>query len=346
MSVFTFKQRNSIVLIVLLLLAVIILYSLRDLFTAFLGAIVIYTIFKPLYIYLCKKVKKYVAASAIILLSFLIIILPFFVLSYMIIDKVSSLKQDQFQLKALISRLDDFVGLKLNQPHLVEKYVNKLSLFIQELFPTFVGGAFFIFLALTLMYFVLYFMLVQMDTFENILLKYAPLREHHAKKFAVELRNTTYSNILGQGLIAIVQGLLVSISFFLVGINDAIFWGVLGTFLSFLPVIGAPLITLPAAIILFLNGDTGNAIFLSVFTLTILINIDNVIRFIINKKVADTHPIITVIGVIIGIPMFGFVGLVFGPLLLSWFIHLAEIYEIDIIATERLESHLENKNSN
>lgn len=346
MSVFTYKQRNSIVLIVLLLLAAVILYSLRDLFTTFLGAIVIYTLFKPLYLYLIKKVKTYIAAATVILLSFIIIILPFFALSYMIIDRVTSLKQNQFQLKALISRLDDFVGLQLNQPHLVDKYVNKLSILIQELFPTFVGGAFFIFLALTLMYFVLYFMLVEMEAFENILLKYAPLREHHAKQFAEELKNTTYSNILGQGLIALVQGMLVSISFFIVGINDAIFWGVLGIFLSFLPVVGAPLITLPAAIILFLNGETGNAIFLSIFTLTILINIDNIIRFIINKKVADTHPIITVIGVIIGIPMFGFVGLVFGPLLLSWFIHLAAIYEIDIIATERLENHLENKNSN
>ncbi len=166
MSVFTYKQRNSILLIVLLLLAAVILYSLRDLFTAFLGAIVIYTIFKPLYLYLVKKVKTYVAAAIVILLSsFTIIILPFFALSYMIIDRVTSLKQNQFQLKALISRLDDFVGLQLNQPHLVDKYVNKLSVFIQELFPTFVREAFFIFLALTLIYFVLYFILVEIISF-------------------------------------------------------------------------------------------------------------------------------------------------------------------------------------
>ena len=81
------------------------------------------------------------------------------------------------------------------------------------------------------------------------------------------------------------------------------------------------------------------------FTLIILINIDNVIRFIINKKVADTHPVITVIGVIIGIPLFGFVGIVFGPLLLLWFLHLVEIYETDRAAAERLEFHLEQKKS-
>jgi predicted PurR-regulated permease PerM len=55
----------------------------------------------------------------------------------------------------------------------------------------------------------------------------------------------------------------------------------------------------------------------------------------INKKLADTHPIITVIGVIIGLPLFGFVGLVFGPLLLLWFIHLVKIYEINKVAVEQ-----------
>lgn len=346
MSVFTYKQRNNLVLIVLIILAGVIIFSLRGLFTAFLGAIVIYTLFKPIYLYLCsKKVLKCIAAASVILSSFIIIIMPFYALSYMIIDKITKLKNDQFQLKALISRLDDFVGLKFNQYHLVEKYVDKLTVLIQELFPAFVGGAFNIFLMVTLMYFVLYFMLVQMEHFENALLKYAPLREHHAKQFAVELKNTTYSNILGQGLIAIIQGLLVSIAFFLAGVNDAIFWGILSTFLSFLPIIGAPLITLPAAIILYLNGNTTEATFIFLFTLIVLINIDNVIRFIINKKIADTHPVVTVIGVIIGIPMFGFVGLVFGPLLLSWFLHLTEIYETDLTAAERLENQLETKES-
>lgn len=339
MSVFTYKQRNNLVLIVLIVLAGVIIYSLRDLFTSFLGAIVIYTLFKPIYKYLCKrKVPKSVSAISVMISSIVIIIIPFYALSYMIINKLSGFKSDQFQLKALISRLDDLIGLKFNQYHLVEKYVDKLSLLVQELFPAFVGGAFNIFLALTVMYFVLYFMFVQMELFERTLLKYAPLREYHAKQFAVELKNTTYSNILGQGLIALVQGMLVSIAFFAVGINDAVFWGVVSTFLSFLPVIGAPLITIPAAIILYVNGSTTEATYIVLFTLIILINIDNVIRFIINKKMADTHPVVTVIGVIIGVPLFGFVGLVFGPLLLSWFLHLTEIYETDLTAAERLEN--------
>lgn len=331
MSVFSRKQRNNLVLIIIILLAVLILYSLRDLYSAFLGAIILYTLFKPLYLNLKNKIGKVLSSVSIILISFVIFIIPFFTLSFMVVNKVTTIRQDQFRVKAIISRLDDYVGLKLNQPKLVDSYMDKFSSFIQDLFPTVVGGALGIFLVLVVMYFLLYFMFVQSDEFEASMLKYAPLKEHHAKQFAVELKNTTYSNILGQGLIAFVQGMLVSICFFIVGVDDAIFWGVISFFLSFMPVIGSPLVTLPAALILFLDGQTWQATFVTLFTLLIIINIDNVIRFVINKKIANTHPIITVIGVLIGLPLFGAVGLVFGPLLLSWFMHLVKIYEHDKI---------------
>ncbi|RRN77023.1 AI-2E family transporter, partial [Pseudoxanthomonas sp. SGD-10] len=275
MSVFTYKQRNSLVLLILISLAAFIIYGLRDVFNALLGAILIYVLFKPLYLYLCRKGKDYIAALAVMFLSFVIIIIPFFTLGYMITDKISQLRSDDFQLKALLSRLDDFIGIQLNQPNLLSNYLDKLSVIVQEMFPSFVGGAFNVFVEIVLMYFLLYFMFTQTNRFEQTLLKYAPLKELHAKLFAEELKNVTYSNILGQGLIALVQGMLVSIAFFIVDINDAFFWGIICVFLSFLPVIGAPLVTLPAALILYLNGENIEAIFILLFTVIILINIDN-----------------------------------------------------------------------
>lgn len=335
MSVFTDKQRNNIVLGVIVLLACVIIYSLRELFNAFLGSIILYTIFKPLYFRVKKRAGKVVSAVTVILSSFIIIVMPFFTLSYMVVNRLAKLQDDNFQLKAFVSRVDDFIGNKIHQPNLIEKYINKFTQFIQDLFPSLLTGALGVFLTITVMYFILYFMLVQSERFENNLLKYAPLKKEHALQFAEELRYTTFSNVLGQGVIAFVQGLLVVLCFFIAGINDAVFWGIIAFFLSFMPVIGAPLITGPAALVMFMNGHNGEGTFIALFTLIIIINIDNVIRFMINKKLADTHPIITVIGVIIGLPLFGFVGLVFGPLLLLWFIHLVKIYEINKVAVEQ-----------
>jgi predicted PurR-regulated permease PerM len=66
-------------------------------------------------------------------------------------------------------------------------------------------------------------------------------------------------------------------------------------------------------------------------------NVDNVLRMMINKRIGNTHPIITVIGVFIGLPLFGILGLVFGPVLLSYFLLLLEIYETNRLAADRLE---------
>src|SRR5690606_27897312 len=180
-------------------------------------------------------------------------------------------------------------------------------------------------------------MLVQKSEFERGLLKYAPFREQYALRFAEELRTTTYSNVLGQGFIAIVQGALVSIGFFMFGIKDPIFWGVISSFLAFLPVVGAPLVFIPAAIIEIANGNEASGWGLLLWGLILIINIDNVSRMIIAKNMSDTHPVITIVGVIIGIPIFGILGLVFGPLLISYFILTIKIYETSKLATERLE---------
>jgi len=298
-----------------------------------------YTIFRPFFFFLTDRWlwKRSIAAITIILTSFLIIVLPFLTLSMLVIDKVAEFQKDSIKLKVLIHRIDDFAGSTINQPKLVEKVMVKGNEYMSDLFPSILTGAADILLGLVIMYFLLYFMFVQREQFEQGLMKYSPFREQNALRFATELKNTTYSNVLGQGFIAVVQGALVSIGFFIFGIKDAIFWGVISTFLSFLPVVGAPIVFIPASIIEIANGHSTAGWGMLIYGIVVVTNIDNVIRFIIAKRVADTHPIITVIGVIIGIPIFGILGLVFGPLLLSYFILTIRIYETSKLATERLE---------
>jgi predicted PurR-regulated permease PerM len=121
------------------------------------------------------------------------------------------------------------------------------------------------------------------------------------------------------------------------GYKDPVFWGVITAFISFVPVLGPPVVFVPAAILQIADGNNFAGWAMLIFGFVVIINIDNVLRFIIAKKVGNIHPIITVIGVIIGIPLFGILGLVFGPLLLSYFILLVKIYETSTLASERLE---------
>jgi len=339
MSIFNYKQRNNITLISIILLGCLLLYALTDLFSAILGAIVLYTIFRPLYIHLVEKKgwNKSLVAIMLILVSVIVVVIPFLTLCFMMIDKISGLNRNTFPIQKWLGRLDHFAGSNFKQPHFADSIMLKVSSFATDLFPSLLSSAASIIITLLVTYFLLYFMFVQMREFEAGLLRYAPFREQHAMKFAVALRNATYSSVLGQGIISIVQGILLANGFWIAGIPDPVFWGVIGAFISFLPVVGAPTLCIPAAIIIMAEGHTVKGILLLVYGLVFIGNVDNVLRMIINKRLANTHPIISIIGVFIGIPLFGILGLVFGPVLLSYFLLLVEIYETNRMAADRLE---------
>ncbi len=339
MSIFNYRQRNNIILIGIILLGCLLLFALSSLFSAILGAIVLFTIFRPGYIFLTEKKRwnRSLVAIMFILLSLVVIVIPFLFLCVMIIGKIAAVKDDPVFLEQLMGKANALAGSAFNKPHLVDNLVTKFTTYATDLFPSILSGAANILLTLLVLYFILYFMFTQIHEFEAGLLKYAPFREQHALKFATALRNATYSSVLGQGIISLVQGILLANGFLVFGIPDAIFWGIIGTFISFLPVVGAPTLSIPAGIYLIMLGHKWQGIGIMAYGLLFIGNIDNVLRLIINKKIANTHPIISIIGVFIGIPLFGILGLVFGPVLLSYFLLLVEIYETNRLAADRLD---------
>lgn len=339
MSLLSHKQRNNIILVIIIAIGCLIVYSFNGIFGSILSTLVLYTILRPSYVYLVenKGWNKRVTAISLLFLSALIIVLPFYGLSSMVINKIAELQNDPIYYKNLLVKIKHLIPVGTDVQNLIEQGLSKLSAWATALFPSLISGAFNIVFGTLLMYFLLYFMLIEHETFENALVKYAPIREQNAYRFAEEMRNTTYANVVGQGLISMVQGGLVTLSFFVLDFNDPVFWGVITTFVSFVPILGPPVIFIPAALLQIVNGNAFGGYAMLVFGFVVVINIDNVLRFIIAKKVGNIHPIITVIGVVIGIPLFGILGLVFGPLLLSYFILLVKIYETSSMASERLE---------
>ncbi|WEK19262.1 MAG: AI-2E family transporter [Candidatus Pedobacter colombiensis] len=339
MSIFNYKQRNNINLVIIIALGCLIAYSLQGIFGSILSTLVLFTILRPAFMYLVdvKHWNRRFSAVLLLVISVIVLILPFYALSAMVIKKIGELQNDPAYFKELLFKLQHLVPVGENVQKLIGEGLRKAGTWAAELFPSLISGAFNIILGLVLMYFLLYFMLVERERFESALIKYAPFRAQNAQRFAQEMRNTTYANVLGQGFIAMVQGGLVSLSFFVLGYSDPVFWGVITTFISFVPVLGPPVIFVPAALIQIANGNDFGGWAMLMFGFLVIINIDNVLRFMIAKKVGNIHPIITVIGVVIGVPLFGILGLVFGPLLLSYFILLIKIYETSSMASERLE---------
>lgn len=339
MSIFTYKQRNNINLVIIIALGCIIAYSLQGIFGSILSTLVLYTILRPAYIHLAEVKGWNRSFTAVLLLftSLVVLVLPFYALSSMVIAKITELNNDQIYFTNLLNKVKHLFDFSESASEMIEDGIKKAGTWATGLFPSLITGVFNIVFGLLLMYFLLYFMLVDRDSFENALIKYAPFREQNARRFAEEMRNTTYANVVGQGFIAIVQGSLVSLAFYVLGYKDPLFWGVITTFISFVPLLGPPVVFVPAALLQMADGNNFAAWAMLIFGFVVIINIDNVLRFIIAKRVGNIHPVITVIGVVIGIPLFGILGLVFGPLLFSYFFLLIRIYETSAKASERLE---------
>ncbi|WP_134087674.1 AI-2E family transporter [Olivibacter sp. XZL3] len=343
-ALFDQKQRNNITLMIIVVLGAFILYSLRGIFGALLATLIMYTIFRPLNLYLTERLqwRKSLAAILIIVSSFFMIVFPFYGLINMIAKRVIEITRHPEKIQHVINEINRFLGDKLQQPDLITSNLQRGLAYAGNLMTSILGGAADILLDVSVMYFLLYFLFVSCREFEKGMLRYSPFPDENAIRFGIELRNITYSNVLGQGFIALVQGSAVALGYWMFGFSDPLFWGVICVILSFIPVVGAPMVFIPACIIKFIDGDTFNAAAMLLWGLLLVSNIDNVLRLVIAKRVGNIHPIITIIGVIIGIPMFGIMGLVFGPLLLSYFLIAIKIYETNKLAEMRLAKKIDD----
>lgn len=328
-EVFSQKERNVIILIIVIILGAILAYAVRGIIGAILGTMVMYTLFRNLNIFLIEKWhwRKPLAAVAVIILSVFIIVLPFAGIGTMLVNKAIELQKNPTWVKQIVDAVNTFAGDTLGKPDLIREQLEASAAYMGGLLTSVLGGAANLFLEVTVMYFILYFLLVNYKGFERGLIHYLPFDNESASVFGEELKNITYSNIIGQTFIAIVQGATLALGFYIFNVSDPFFWGVICAILSFVPLLGPPLIFVPAAIILFSQGNNWEGVGLLAYGFILVINIDNVLRLIIAKKIGDIHPIITVIGVIIGIPLFGLMGLVYGPLLLAYFLIAVRIYK-------------------
>jgi predicted PurR-regulated permease PerM len=168
--------------------------------------------------------------------------------------------------------------------------------------------------------------LVNINRLEAAIVFYLPFKRTLVELFGKELVAQTISNSIGIPLIGVIHGILAYIAYLIVGLPEAGFWALITGFSSVIPIIGTGLIWLPAAVYLFVTHQNGYGSFLLTWGIVVIGLSDNLIRFILAKKMADVHPVVTVLGLIMGLKYFGITGLIFGPLIISYFIILLKIY--------------------
>ena len=205
-----------------------------------------------------------------------------------------------------------------------------------------VGGTFNAFIAIGLMYFMLYYMFTNRGELKESLKEYIPMDRDSLQEIGVEVQAMVRSNALGIPLVAVAQGVVALIGFLIFGIEDPFFWFVIVTIGSMIPFVGTLVGILPVFILTLSTGNNFQAWGILIYGFVVVGSTDNIIRLYVLKKLDNVHPLITLIGVIVGVPLFGFIGLIFGPLLISLFMVIVKIYrkeygkEDSVTSEERL----------
>jgi len=180
---------------------------------------------------------------------------------------------------------------------------------------------------IAVLYFLLYFMMMDGRVMEQWILSNSPFKQSNTMTLTRELKMQTMSNAIGIPVLIVIQAVISAIGYAIFGMDEPLFWGVITGFASMIPIVGPAVIWIPVSVYLYFTGYPGHAIGLAVYSAVLLVNVEHIVRFTLLKKIGNTHPLITFFGIVIGIELFGFLGLIFGPLLISYFLLLMDIYQ-------------------
>lgn len=328
MKEFNDRLRQIIILSIIIIIGFLMIKHFYNFLPSVLGAVTLYIVSRSNYFYLTqnKNWPKSWTALLYVLGYTVIIVLPVYIAVVLITPKIVALFSDPVQmlvaLQTFANKVKEAIGITLYDAETVKETLQKLANNIPALLT---GTANFL-TNLVLMFFILYYMLVNGVPMEKYLHNFIPLKKHNLSLLTRETILMIRANAIGIPLLAIIQGLAAMLGYSIFGINEYGVWAFLTGVASLIPIVGTGLIWLPLTIYLFSTGQIGNGIGLGIYSILIIGNIDYVARITLLKKIGDVHPIITILGVIVGLSMFGFLGLIFGPLLISYFIVMMKIY--------------------
>ena len=320
--------RQIFILLLILLMGTLIFRELIPYLSGVLGAITIYVLLRKWMKTLVKKGwKPELAAGLLMLLSFVGILLPVAGIVLMLGNKIGEAVQNSEKVtkafKEQAQIYEDRIGYDLSS----QIDAGAVSGWLSDNLQSFAGGTFNMFIAVGLMYFMLYYMLTNRRELKESLFDYIPISKKNLKKIGDESHAMVRSNALGIPLVALAQGIIALIGFLIFGIEDPFFWFVIVTIGSMIPFVGTLVGIIPVFILTLSSGSTFQAWGILIYGFVVVGSTDNVIRLYVLKKLDNVHPLVTLIGVIVGVPLFGFIGLIFGPLLISLFMIVMRIYK-------------------
>jgi len=310
---------------------------LKPLLTIFLASIILAYVFYPLYVRIKKPLKN--ESLSVLITLFLIVIIflmPFIFVASQIpkqVAKIYTYSKENIAGKDLLNlNCENSDSLKCKAVNFVSGsgYI-KLDKIVDVTFQKITEFATYIFIripnivvGILLALFISFFLLKDGKKLINSIVDMLPISKKHSNKLIDQFGRVTYSVVFAHIIVAIAQGVLGTIGFYIFGVESPIFWGVVMAIFALLPLIGPAIIWVPASIFLLINGiiinsywSMGMGIGLFVYGILIISTSDNLLRMKLVGGRADVHPLTVLLGIIGGINLFGLVGIFIGPIALS-----------------------------
>ena len=177
-----------------------------------------------------------------------------------------------------------------------------------------------------MMVIVIFFLLIDQERFITYILDLSPLPDQQERQLFRKFEEIAKAVLVGNGLCGLLQGFLGGAVFMFFGISSPILWGGIMAILAFLPIVGIGIILVPAAIILFLKGSVGVGIFMLFFYASLSFSVEYLLKpWMVGERV-KMHTLLVFISILGGLSVYGVLGIIYGPLIVTAFLSLADIY--------------------
>ena len=329
-------RKNLAQFILLMIITGIMLYicwlMLSPFISVLLWSAILVIIFHPLYKKILKKTGKHTLSALVtIAVSLLTFIIPLFLISAAVvnelagfagitIDEIEKLIKDPGHswLGYLYNYVSGFVDLeKVIKPEDIKAFVTKISEVMLSASWNLVEGIFGMFVGILFAIFCMFYLFRDGEKIVNDLPGILPMDNDQAKELIHKTSEIINATIRGSLLVAVLQGTLAGLMFWLLGLPSYILLGTLAMLFSLIPTGGTAFITVPVILILFASGEYTKGIILSVYASLVIGMIDNFLLPKLIKSRAKMNELFVFFSVIGGLQLFGILGIFMGPIILA-----------------------------
>jgi predicted PurR-regulated permease PerM len=319
--------------IALLLILLYLAFKLAQPFLTYISmAIILVISVYPVYSWISAKTKnKKLSSLIVVILILLVLIIPSYIAVSVLVKQTANYINsfDVEYLNKINAYLVNIFGPGADLHSNFSDFLLNIKDFIVKSAVSIAGSVADIIIGLFIMFFVIYYGFLQGSRWYCCMREVIPLNRERKDRLTKEVKEVSYAVIYGQVLIALIEGILGGIGFFLVGISNPVFWGFIMTVLAFIPLVGTGLVWIPAGIIQLVNGNILGGIFLLAFCFLLFTAIDYFLKAKIISGKGNVHPVVGLIGVFGGLKAFGILGIIIGPIIAALFIAMVEFFYED-----------------